>query len=62
MALRDHVNLGFAVKGLSKFEIALFKGKGKIIRHRKFYSQNDIDDVEITKLLEYVSKKTIKCH
>ena len=62
VALRDHVNMGFAVKGLSESEVALFEGKGKMMRHRKFYSQNDIDDVEVTKLLELVSKKTIKCH
>jgi len=54
--------MGFAVKGLSESEVALFEGKGKMMRHRKFYSQNDIDDVEVTKLLELVSKKTIKCH
>ena len=62
VALRNHVNFGFVVKGLSKSEMALFEGKGKIIRHQKFYSLNDIDDIKIIKLLELVSKKTINCH
>ncbi|MBK5134269.1 hypothetical protein JJE00_07605 [Candidatus Bathyarchaeota archaeon] len=47
---------------MSKSEMALFEGKGKMIRHQKFYSLNDIDDIEIIKLLELVSKKTINCH
>ncbi len=62
VSLRDHVNLGFAVKGLSESELALFEGKGKIMRHRKFYNINNITGEEIGKLLELVYKKTIICH
>lgn len=62
VSLRDHVNLGFAVKGLSESELTLFEGKGKIMRHRKFYSINNITGEEIGKLLELVYKKTINCH
>ena len=62
VGLRDHVNLGFAVKGLSTSEMALFEGKGKIMRHRKFYSTNDINEIEIAKLLDLVAKKTTSCH
>ena len=62
VSLRDHVNLGFAVKGLSKSEMALFEGKGKIMRHRKFYGINSIREEEIVKLLELVFQKTINCH
>ena len=62
VSLRDHVNLGFAVKGLSESEMALFEGKGKIMRHRKFYIINSISEEEIVKLLELVFQKTINCH
>ena len=62
VSLRDHVNLGFAVKGLSDSEMSLFDGKGKIMRHRKFYSINDINQEELIKLLKLVFQKSINCH
>jgi len=62
VALRDHVNLGFAVKGLTKSEMMLFEGKGKIMRHLKFYTSDDINKTEVTKLLRLVAIKTISCH
>ena len=62
VSLRDHVNLGFAVKGLSESEMSLFEGKGKIMRHRKFYSISDINEEELIKLLKLVFQKTINCH
>ncbi len=33
VALKDHVNLGFSLNGLSKDEYALFDGGGKTMRH-----------------------------
>ncbi|MCW3997398.1 MAG: DUF1801 domain-containing protein [Candidatus Bathyarchaeota archaeon] len=62
VALRDHVNLGFAVKGLTDSEMALFEGKGKMMRHLKFYAQKDVDEVRIAKLLKLVAEKTVGCH
>ena len=62
VALRDHVNLGFAVKGLTKSEMMLFEGKGKMMRHLKFYTSEDINKTEVTKLLRLVAKKTTSCH
>jgi len=62
VALKDHVNMGFAVKGLSKSEIDLFEGKGKVMRHRKYYSTNDINKQDIAKLIKLVAKKTTSCH
>jgi len=62
VSLRDHVNLGFAVKGLSDSEMSLFEGKGKIMRHRKFYSINNINEEEIIKMLKLVFQKSINCH
>lgn len=61
VALRDHVNLGFSVKGLSKQEKALFEGKGKMMRHVKFYSLEDVDEARVVKLLRLVAEKGVGC-
>ena len=53
-ARRDHVNIGFSVKGLTEEELCLFEGGGRFMRHIKIYSLNDIDEREITKRLEVV--------
>jgi hypothetical protein len=56
-ALKDHVNLGFLLKGLSKDEISLFEGSGKTMKHIKFYSVKEIDEKKIIKLLKMVKEK-----
>lgn len=56
VALKDHVNLGFAIKGLSEKELGLFEGKGKTMRHRKFYSVEDIDEKQVVTLLKVAEK------
>jgi hypothetical protein len=60
VGLKDHVNLGFSVKGLNKEEMDNFEGKGKLMRHLKFHSLEDIDEKKIVKLLKLVRKKA-KC-
>jgi len=57
VALKDHVNLGFSSKGLSKEEIALFDGGGKTMRHVQVAELKDIDKKRITKLLNLVYNK-----
>ena len=57
VALKDHVNLGFSLKGLSKKEQELFEGSGKTMKHIKVYSLKDIDDEKIIKLLKIVKIK-----
>ncbi len=57
VALKDHVNLGFSIKGLSKEETALFEGDGKTMKHIKFYSLADVDKKKIAPLLKLVSAK-----
>jgi hypothetical protein len=57
VSLKDHVNLGFSNKGLSKDEIALFDGGGKTMRHIQIASLGDIDKRRITKLLNLVYNK-----
>ena len=56
-ALKDHVNLGFSFKGLSKDDIALFEGSGKTMKHIKFYSSKEIDEKKIIKLLKLIKEK-----
>jgi hypothetical protein len=61
VALKDHVNVGFSVKGLSEQDMALFEGKGKMMRHVKFYSLKDVDDARVLKLLRLVAEKGLGC-
>jgi hypothetical protein len=61
VALKDHVNLGFAVNGLSEQEMALFEGKGKMMRHLKFFSLEDVDETRLVKLLRLVAEKSVCC-
>jgi hypothetical protein len=61
VALKDHVNLGFSVKGLSEQEKAFFEGKGNLMRHLKFYSLEDVDEARVAKLLRLVADKSVSC-
>jgi hypothetical protein len=56
-ALKDHVNLGFSLKGLSKTEQKLFEGSGKTMKHIKVSSVNEIDEKKIIALLKLVQEK-----
>ncbi len=44
VALKDHVNLGFWLKGLTAEQEKLFEGSGKTMKHIKFRSLDDIDE------------------
>lgn len=57
VALKDSVNLGFAVQDLTEKQAENFKGKGKYMRHLKFHTLKDIDKDHIVKLLKMVYKK-----
>jgi hypothetical protein len=56
-ALKDHVNLGFCLDGLSEKEKRLLEGSGRMMRHIKIHSLKDIDDKKIEKLLTMVKKR-----
>jgi hypothetical protein len=58
-ALKNHVNVGFAITGLNKDEIKLFEGTGKTMRHIKIHSLGDIDEKKLVSLIEMVNKKSI---
>ena len=57
VALKDHVNLGFSLKGLSKNEIELFEGGGKTMKHIEIHSLDEIDEKKMVKLLKVVKDK-----
>ncbi len=57
VALRDHVNFGFSLKGLSKKEQKLFQGSGKTMKHIEIRSLREINENEIVKLLKLVWEK-----
>ena len=54
VALKDHVNLGFSVKGMSKKDMALLEGKGSYMRHIKIYTIKDINEKNVVKLMKMV--------
>jgi uncharacterized protein YdhG (YjbR/CyaY superfamily) len=57
VALKDHVNLGFSIKRLSKEETAFFDGGGKTMKHIEVSGLGDIDKKRITRLLNLVYNK-----
>ena len=54
---KDHVNLGVGVSGLSEKELIYFEGKGKSMRHIKFYSAEDVNKEKLLKLMQTVYRK-----
>ena len=58
-AMKTRVHIGFAINGLSQEEIKLFEGSGKIMRHIKIHSLNEIDEKNLIKLIKLVDKKAI---
>ncbi len=54
VALKDHVNLGFSLKGLSKKEVSLFEGTGKTMKNVEISSVDEIDEKAIIGLLRIV--------
>ena len=57
VALKNHVNLGFSLKGLSGEEIGLFEGGGKTMKHVKIRSLDELDEEKIVELLRVVKEK-----
>jgi hypothetical protein len=57
VALKDHVNLGFSIKGLTKEDMALFDGGGKTMKHIEVDAVENIDEQRITELLKLVAER-----
>lgn len=57
VGLKESVNLGFSVNGLSEKDKDSFKGTGKSMRHLKFKQTGEIDEGKIIELLKLVDDK-----
>lgn len=55
VALKDHVNLGFSMVGLSGDEVSQFVGSGTM-KHVEIRTVGEIDEAHITRLLQLVWK------
>jgi len=60
-AMKNQVNLGFAIDGLTKEQLALFEGSGKTMRHIKIRTLKDIDEKKIIRLLKMSGKRSGDC-
>ena len=58
VSLKDHVNIGFSIKGLSEDELGFVEGTGKTMRHLKIRTLTDIDEQRIVELLNLVARKS----
>jgi uncharacterized protein YdhG (YjbR/CyaY superfamily) len=58
VALNDHVNLGFSLKGLTKEDEKLFDGGGKTMKHIQVANLAEIDENRIVELLKLVEKRS----
>ncbi|MCG2589883.1 DUF1801 domain-containing protein [Rhodohalobacter sulfatireducens] len=54
VALKDHVNLGFSLKDLSREKQRMLKGSGKTMKHLEYYTLDDIEELTIKDLLKSV--------
>lgn len=57
VALKDYVNMGFSVKGLTKDAYDSLDGSGKTMRHIKVSTVEDINEPRIVSLLKLIAKK-----
>jgi hypothetical protein len=53
VALKDHVNLGFSMVGLSADEVSQFVGSGTM-KHVEIRTVGEINEAQITRLLQLV--------
>ena len=60
-AMKNQVNLGFSVNGLTEKQLALFEGSGKTMRHIKIRTFSDIDEKKIVKLLKMAGECSGDC-
>ena len=57
VVLKDHVNLGLSIKGLSNKDKELLHGSGKTMKHVEISSLDEIDENKIVDLLKMVERK-----
>ena len=57
VALKDHVNLGFSLKRLTKKDAVLFDSDGKTMKHLEMATTKGIDRKRIVTLLKLVEER-----
>ena len=57
VALKDHVNLGFSMKGLSKEEQKSFEGSGKTMKTIRVSSIKEINEDQLVELLRLMHER-----
>jgi len=62
VGLRDKVNFGFGINGLTKKELDQLEGNGKLMRHIKVFQSKEIDESKLVRLIKLVNKKHKSCH
>ena len=62
VSLKDHVNMGFAFNSiLEKYKDKL-EGKGKYMRHIKFFTEEDVNEKELVTLIKATKKGYVDPH
>jgi len=56
VALKDHVNFGISLKGLSEEKQKLLEGSGKTMKHVKIRSLAEIEEKRVAELLKSALK------
>ncbi len=56
VALRDHVNMGVSLKGLSDEKQKLLEGSGKAMKHIKICSMEEVEEKRVAELLKLLLK------
>ena len=59
--MKNQVNMGFSINGLTKEQMVLFEGSGKTMRHIKIRTLGDIDEKKIVKLLKMAGECSGDC-
>ena len=57
VALKDHVNLGFSMRGLSKDEQERFEGSGKTMKTIRVSSIKEINEDQLVELLRLMHER-----
>jgi hypothetical protein len=57
VTLKDHVNLGFSMKGLSKEEQERFEGSGKTMKTIRVSSIKEINEDQLVEMLRLVHER-----
>jgi putative endonuclease len=60
-AMKNQVNLGFSINGLTEKQLANLEGSGKTMRHIKVRTLSDIDENKIVKLVKMAGECSGDC-